>query len=106
MPTVKQTRPSPAEKKRMIEKSKYWLFEMGMTQKQVAENLNISPRTMNNWVKRMRWQGKLKGAARLEMVDKMKYRDSLNVFMAYLKAKHPAAHDAITQPYKEFIKRH
>jgi DNA-binding transcriptional regulator LsrR (DeoR family) len=106
MVTDKQTKYSPAEKKRMLEKAKYWLFEMGLTQKQVADNLNISQGTMNKWVKRMRWREKLKGAARLEVANNIKCKDSLNVFMAWLKVKHPDTHEAIQQPYKTFIKRH
>lgn len=93
---------SPAERKRMQEKARYWLFEMGRTQKEVAVLLGISANTMSRVVKRLKWREKLTKGRRIEAAGALKLKENLSGFMAYLQKKNPTAYETIEPEYRKY----
>lgn len=97
---------SNAERKRMIDKARFMLFKLGLTQKEVANEIGISEPAMNRWVKKLGWREKLKGKNRSVTADEIKMTDSLSAFIVFLKKKHPEQHNEIESHYKQYIKRY
>lgn len=97
---------TPAERKRKIQKAEYCLFVLGLTQKETAGIIDVSQNHLGNWVRDMGWRGKLKGSNRIEYAEKLKYKDSLSGFMAYLQKKHPRKYANMQAVYKTFISTH
>lgn len=96
---------SDADKKRMIEKAQFLLFEVGLTQSKVAKELGMSAEWLGKWIKELGWNELLKNRNAPEVL-KLKYSDSLSAFVAYARTKHPEEFPAINEVYQEFTNKY
>lgn len=74
------------------------IVKTGLTQKEVADRLQVAPRTVGAWVRHGRWQEERK-----KWIERTGRADSLYDFVAYCRENHPSEFQSVETIYKRYL---
>lgn len=99
-------RPTPGEKKALVQQIYFHLFECGDNLSSTGKALGLSRSTVQKWAKEAGFFNTWKNGGRADFAATVKAENSLPMFDVYVSKKHPEHHAIIKPLITEFVNKY